>query len=318
MYHGTSKSFSRFASESEKSQSTYQNDGWYGAGSYFTDNPEYASSVAESSSLLGRAYGDAEGNRGQQVYKAYLSIKNPFIFYDDRKTDRKNLLELNGWSEDERNLIKSQYGTGFRFGDAIPGKRLTEVLESNGYDGSVLKYGSGFDEAVAFHPNQIKSVWNKGTFDPSNDDISFSLSDFPSSIPETVYRGGSPGTASVSKASDSNQFGAGVYFGALGVAERWAKNRPNGIVETYRFQPKNPYVEAEADPNLPKHKSLIDSIASKFGFSDLSKRHLIENYGGLGTLQYIRRMISVRVGSGAAFGGAEELNSLIKEAGYDE
>ena len=48
----------------------------------------------------------------------------------------------------------------------------TEKLKQQGYDG-VINKGADFGgtEYIVFEPNQIKSVYNRGTFDPSNDNI---------------------------------------------------------------------------------------------------------------------------------------------------
>lgn len=45
-------------------------------------------------------------------------------------------------------------------------KKLSDHAKAKGYDG--IKAGK---EYVAFEPNQIKSVYNRGTFDPNNDNI---------------------------------------------------------------------------------------------------------------------------------------------------
>ncbi len=48
----------------------------------------------------------------------------------------------------------------------------TEKLKQQGYDG-VINKGADFGgtEYIVFEPNQIKSVYNRGTFDPNNDNI---------------------------------------------------------------------------------------------------------------------------------------------------
>lgn len=47
-------------------------------------------------------------------------------------------------------------------------ERFTSLLQNIGYDGVIVNNG---EEYVAFNPNQIKSVYNRGTFDPNNDNI---------------------------------------------------------------------------------------------------------------------------------------------------
>ena len=55
---------------------------------------------------------------------------------------------------------------------------LTEALKEN-YDGIIVgtnsfnKYGIEYDEVIAFKPNQIKSVDNKGAFDENDFRINY-------------------------------------------------------------------------------------------------------------------------------------------------
>lgn len=51
-------------------------------------------------------------------------------------------------------------------------RAMRAQLEREGYDGIHLK---DFDQWIAFHPEQIKSAENRGTFDPRHGDINFSL-----------------------------------------------------------------------------------------------------------------------------------------------
>lgn len=60
-------------------------------------------------------------------------------------------------------------------------KGITDKLKAQGYDGIIIKNtrfdslnsDEGINQYVVFEPNQIKSVYNRGTFDPSNDDIRY-------------------------------------------------------------------------------------------------------------------------------------------------
>lgn len=64
---------------------------------------------------------------------------------------------------------------------------IQKKIKDAGYDGIVYLnvYEFGKDSWIAFEPHQIKSVANRGTFDPSNNDISFS-SDTPMRQPMTL------------------------------------------------------------------------------------------------------------------------------------
>ena len=58
---------------------------------------------------------------------------------------------------------------------------ITKALQKKGYDGIIVgknkfgKYGIEYDEVIAFEPTQIKSVYNKGTFNPHDPRISFRM-----------------------------------------------------------------------------------------------------------------------------------------------
>lgn len=56
----------------------------------------------------------------------------------------------------------------------IDGVDLIDILKENGYDG-YYKVENGIKNLSVFSPNQIKSVYNRGTFDPSNDNIYYQL-----------------------------------------------------------------------------------------------------------------------------------------------
>lgn len=83
------------------------------------------------------------------VYPAYLSFQKPYII------DAKG-----GWAGD------------FQFGNS--GKPFRDAIRSGEYDGIIIKNTK--DEGtvyVALKPEQIKSVYNRGTFDPTNPDMRF-------------------------------------------------------------------------------------------------------------------------------------------------
>lgn len=114
-----------------------------GLGAWFTSQPDVAGSYSE---IATRAASDGAA----QVIPVHLSIKNPapseaiFDAYQDAK---------------KANVAK---------GGAVAFVR--EKLEAQGYDGIVD--GKGVDAAyVAFRPEQIKSVNNRGTFDPNDPNI---------------------------------------------------------------------------------------------------------------------------------------------------
>ena len=102
-----------------------------------------------------RAYGDIIGEEPSgDLVEAYLSLQNPLVY----KTKAKQ-----------------------RIVDAVEMGRAIDEAKKKGHDGLVIKdiddsvSGTGEigDVYVAFDPTQIKSVNNRGTFDPSDPNILF-------------------------------------------------------------------------------------------------------------------------------------------------
>jgi hypothetical protein len=140
VYHGTKDDIEQFM----KGQPNKKDAGWLGDGFYFTDNPELASTYAQYLK---------SGPEGANVLPVYLSIKNP---YEATIRDKEYLMMAD------------------RRGDKAALKEFTDNLIKQGYDGVVLDYKKQMGvtdpvkEYVAFKPEQIKSVFNKGEFDPTN------------------------------------------------------------------------------------------------------------------------------------------------------
>lgn len=188
MYHGTSASEQ---GDAFTSFDTYaSNYGLMGQGGYFTANPEVASSYTSK-------------GRGATptVYSAYLSIKNPidmdanvtrnyadwvkaFPDVDFANTDRAPKNGETYTNEDFYRIVEDY----LRDEGDVPmyegAEIMQEGLRSMGHDG-ITHIGGGRVAAdgvrhrvfVAFDPEQIKSATgNQGTYDQSNPDIRYSLS----------------------------------------------------------------------------------------------------------------------------------------------
>lgn len=140
VFHGTKDDIESFM----KGQPNKKDAGWLGDGFYFTDNPELASTYAEYLK---------QGPEGANVMPVYLSLKNP---YEATIKDKEFLMMAD------------------RRGDKQALKDFTDKLIKDGYDGVVLDYKKQMGvtepvkEYVVFKPEQIKSVFNKGEFDPTN------------------------------------------------------------------------------------------------------------------------------------------------------
>jgi len=139
-----------------------------------------------------QVYNDVNGNKltgtgmeGLGTYCCYLKIENPLLLPDLGNFDGYNIVEylrhsiedtdqealVNALEKREKVLRRlkpnvSQWSFGYN-------EFIVNFLKQFGYDG--LKYlneheGRGYSFAV-FDANQIKSVTNRGTFDPNSDEI---------------------------------------------------------------------------------------------------------------------------------------------------
>lgn len=132
VYHGTGEDFSAF---SEEFYGEATGIGDLGEGFYFTDQAEVASSFA--------------GAITPSVIPVYLNIRNPAT------NEVMRSAEVQGALDDDMGFVETR-----------------EVLESLGYDGVIYDHGEqAGKEYVAFDPNQIKSINNRGTFDPADPNI---------------------------------------------------------------------------------------------------------------------------------------------------
>lgn len=161
VYHGTDKAFQKFDTKISE------------LGSHFSVDPEIANVVT------GITNADAEfavpedyDLKGQQVYPAYLSLKNPL----DLPSDLGDWGDLSSLKE---YLGKSGYEifTDKELSKMNDWKDVQKALIKKGYDG--IEYENRFEGArvgdntsksyIVFKPEDIKSaIANKGTFDKNN------------------------------------------------------------------------------------------------------------------------------------------------------
>ena len=147
VYHGTYGDFTVFDKAKIGSATDY---GIWGRGFYFTnmENTPY----------------------GNKKLALFLNIRNPFIFNDYKSAeeigDYLNIWDGN-FHEDDRFGIFRPYATG--------AAQIADSAQERGHDGLIAVLGK-WTEYIAFEPNQIKSATdNRGTFDPKNSDITFSV-----------------------------------------------------------------------------------------------------------------------------------------------
>lgn len=200
VYHGTGnvENIDQF-----KPELTGRGNDQLGSGFYFTNNPTTASGYSASRIMSDVEKLGGEGAAG--VVPVYLSIQNPIeltgtqanldkaelnlslndvikimkqspIIYDMEMTPIWNWIDIGkgpveDWMIEDvaknytgdsllslENDMFSDEATAFR-------KALNNTL---GYDGVIQKFDNGETHYVAWFPEQIKSVFNRGTFDPND------------------------------------------------------------------------------------------------------------------------------------------------------
>jgi hypothetical protein len=188
MYHGTNKG----GDEGVEFFDTYSGQhGLFGQGSYFTDNADVASSYTKKGK-----------GKNPAVYPVYLSIKNPIDMdaaadpsvWLKAFPDGQDYFPESGSNEKFYRAMEEFYmDEGYSAAEA-PGAMMETLMEM-GYDGvthigggRVAQDGVKHRVYIAFEPEQVKSVFNKGTFDPSD--------------PRMLY--GGAGAAAVAGATQSN------------------------------------------------------------------------------------------------------------------
>ena len=172
VYHGTSHSgFSFFDVYSS-------NYGLFGVGIYTTEDAEIASQYTQ------KGRGEAPG-----VYPLHAAIKNPIDM--DAKADRGNWetafpdIDINEFLEGETNADYYRSIEDVLISESWLKWDAAEFIQNGisgmGFDG-ITHIGGNRKKAagkkhrvwIAFNPEQIKSIYNQGTFDPENPDIRFS------------------------------------------------------------------------------------------------------------------------------------------------
>ena len=140
------------------------------------------------------------GNEGQRIMPVYLQIKNPLRVLDKGSflphNITRQLIEQGIMTEKERDALRTEVGLESSQKQTAA---LQRILKEKGYDGFVYlnrseavpqglpmddlllsdadfkkKYPAVVDSYAVFDPEQVKSVYNQGTWDPNNPNISMS------------------------------------------------------------------------------------------------------------------------------------------------
>jgi hypothetical protein len=159
---------------------------YHGTGSDFTEFDGRAYFTADAGQAMDYANNQDDGKGNAKTIAAYLSLQNPLTVSDD-------YIE---WAGNDLDEIRK--------------------VQANGYDGMM---NVSMTEIVAFSPTQIKSIFNRGTFDPSNPNILFQSAWHGS--PHTFDKFT---TSAIGTGEGAQAYGYGLYFaGNKEVAEYYKK-----------------------------------------------------------------------------------------------
>ncbi len=159
-----------------------------GTGFWFSSNKETS-----------KEYGD--------IKEFYLSVKNPI----DVNKNRNDFIKF---AKEAMPEIPNDVSEHYIISDALGSTAFKEYLQNKGYD--AISLGNSY---IVFNPNQIKSVYNRGTWNAGSDDIYY----------QRAYAGSrvdyeKPSLEAIGSGEGNQAHGWGLYY-ALNkdVAERYRK-----------------------------------------------------------------------------------------------
>jgi len=164
VYHGT-KAFDDYSEKEGEAISQFA-----GIPNWFAEEPYTAS-----------GYAGAQGT----MYPAYLSIKNPLVIKNfDMNDDVEfayTLAKKLGVDIDTLYLPRNAKAY-----NVVSSPQFIEAAQNAGYDGIQVKEGD-YTTYAAFEPTQIKSATgNKGSYDPNNPDIRYSIPNIPANLQNRI------------------------------------------------------------------------------------------------------------------------------------
>lgn len=171
-----------------------------GTGFWFSSNKETS-----------KEYGD--------IKEFYLSVKNPI----DVNKNRNDFIKF---AKEAMPEIPNDVSEHYIISDALGSTAFKEYLQNKGYD--AISLGNSY---IVFNPNQIKSVYNRGTWNARNDNIYY----------QRAYAGsrvdyGRPSLEAIGSGEGAQAHGWGLYYAldkdvAEGYRERFINEYGEGIVE---------------------------------------------------------------------------------------
>jgi hypothetical protein len=165
LYHSTNADIAEF----ETGRETTNNFGLFG-------NVTVTRSAIFASPSLQFSQDYLRDGEGGNVMPIYMALQNPLDLRVGLTEADESALEGAGLSSRFINTVKNDWSL---FDNDDDGKNeFVDALKRAGYDGAIIEEDSptgeskGGDTYIAFDPTQIKSaLGNRGTFDPSSDDI---------------------------------------------------------------------------------------------------------------------------------------------------
>lgn len=171
-----------------------------GTGFWFSSNKETS-----------KEYGD--------IKEFYLSVKNPI----DVNKNRNDFIKF---AKEAMPEIPNDMSEHYIISEALGSTAFKEYLQNKGYD--AISLGNSY---IVFNPNQIKSVYNRGTWNARNDNIYY----------QRAYAGsrvdyGRPSLEAIGSGEGAQAHGWGLYYAldkdvAEGYRERFINEYGEGIVE---------------------------------------------------------------------------------------
>jgi len=143
-----------------------------------------------------------------------------------------------------------------------------------------------------------------------------------SESPFVVYRGGTKGKAIATEGLEpgSVQLGQGAYFGSSkGMAEEFAKYRPDGVVEAFNLNLKTPFDETlkiipSTEQMQALRKNLLDIGVPKIYVDELDKPYR----GAITNLSDAFSKKLTRQGKPTSnWEAADKINAAIRKSGFD-
>lgn len=201
LYHGAMREWTDEGIRKDKLQE--RDYGFYGEGFYLTSDPGYAGDYAQSSMLgdtmefAGGMYSkmDKKKRISPNIIPVIANLQDPFVFDEIGKKgiDRLNKVlqsynvktinksQMKGAEIKQRlenasdaitsELIRRNEASGRPKEEWLSGVlnyNIGDIIKEAGYDGAIV---GDNDEVIIYEPEQVKSMFNQGTWNPLTDDL---------------------------------------------------------------------------------------------------------------------------------------------------